>query len=69
MTPRIPPPACTHRVVLILAIVCLLATFTGVIFVGAHNDDNNLPPADQLTTSLSILQEMEKEPSSLVQRQ
>lgn len=45
----IPPPKSTHRVVFILAIVCLLATFTGAILVGAHNDDNNSVAADQVT--------------------
>ena len=38
---------------LLLAVVCLLATFTGVILVSAHND-NNLPPsaaADQATAA------------------
>ena len=54
MISRNPLSSCTHRVVLILAIVCLLATFTGVILVGAHNDDNSLPPsavADQVTAA------------------
>src|ERR1051325_9346419 len=46
MISRIPPRTSTHRVVLILAIVCLLATFTSVILVGAHND---LPPLAQVT--------------------
>ena len=50
MIPRIPPPTSTHRVVLILATVCLLATCTGVILVGAHNDDN-LAAADQITAA------------------
>lgn len=45
MTSRIPPFTSTRRVALMLAIVCLLATFTGVILVGAHNDGNNLTPA------------------------
>ena len=52
MISRLPPPTSTHRVVLLLALVCLLATFTGVILVGAHNVDNNLPPSaatDQTT--------------------
>ena len=33
----------TQRVVLLVALVCLLATFTGVIIVGAHSNDNDLP--------------------------
>jgi Calx-beta domain/Carboxypeptidase regulatory-like domain/Beta-propeller repeat len=60
MITRIPPPTCTHRVVLILAIVCLLATFTGVILVGAHSDNNNSPPsaaADQVTADRTRIAE------------
>src|SRR5688572_12534118 len=40
MISPIPRSKSSHRVVLILAIVCLLATFTGVILVAAHNDDS-----------------------------
>ena len=49
MISRIPPRASIHRVGLILAIVCLLATFAGVIFVAAHNNNDDLPstPPDQ----------------------
>ena len=54
MNSHIPLPARFHRVVLILALVCLVGTFTGVILVAAHNDDaNSLPTAsaDQATTA------------------
>jgi photosystem II stability/assembly factor-like uncharacterized protein len=44
-----PPPKSTHRVVLVLAIVCLLATFTGVILVGAHGNDDT--SSDQVTAA------------------
>ena len=47
----IPPPKSTHRVVLMLAIVCLLATFTAVILVGAHSDDNTSATAAQVTAT------------------
>src|SRR5688500_7835477 len=40
MISPIPRSKSSHRVVLILAIVCLLATFAGVILVAAHNDDS-----------------------------
>src|ERR1044071_5530013 len=55
MITRTPPPTCTHRVVLI-AIVCLIATFTGVILAGAQSDDNNLPPppADHVTAQQNV---------------
>jgi photosystem II stability/assembly factor-like uncharacterized protein len=43
MISSIPPPKSTRRAVFVLALVCLLATFTSVILVGAHDDDNNLP--------------------------
>lgn len=50
----IPPPTRFNRVVLILGIVCLLATFAGAILVTAQKDDNSLPPpapADHATTT------------------
>jgi hypothetical protein len=48
------PPTSIRRVVLILAIVCLLAIFAGAILVAAHKDNNNLLPpasADQVTAA------------------
>src|SRR5215212_10479025 len=40
-----PPSSRIHRVVLVVAIVCLLTTFAGVIFVAAHKYDDKLPTA------------------------
>ncbi|HEX7333951.1 MAG TPA: SBBP repeat-containing protein [Pyrinomonadaceae bacterium] len=64
---RIPPPACSGRIVFLLAVICLLATFTGVIIVSA-NDDNNLPPSpapSQVTaTKTSIAEQFGKLPLS-----
>jgi photosystem II stability/assembly factor-like uncharacterized protein len=50
MISLIPPPTRFNRVVRIVGIVCLLATFSGVILVTAQKDDGSLPPptaADQ----------------------
>ncbi len=43
---HIPPSSRIGRIVLVLAIVCLLAVSASVIFVGAQNADNNLPTAN-----------------------
>ncbi len=53
MNSIIPPPARINRVVCILGIVCLLATFSGAILVTAEKDDISLPPppADQPTAA------------------
>ena len=40
------PPSRIGRIVLVLAVACLLAVFASVIFVGAQNADNNLPTAN-----------------------
>lgn len=41
----IPPFSRTNRTLCVIAIVCLLTAFAGVIFVSAQNGDNNLPQA------------------------
>ncbi|HET6974899.1 MAG TPA: SBBP repeat-containing protein [Pyrinomonadaceae bacterium] len=41
MNLTIPHSSRIRRVVLVLGIVCLLATFAGVVLVAAHKDDNN----------------------------
>jgi photosystem II stability/assembly factor-like uncharacterized protein len=41
-----PPSSRLHRIVLVIGIACLLTTFAGVIFVTAHNYDNQLPTAN-----------------------
>jgi photosystem II stability/assembly factor-like uncharacterized protein len=46
MNLNIPLPSRTSRVVLVIGIVCLLASFAGAILVGAHKDDDTLPPID-----------------------
>lgn len=46
-----PPPTRINRVVLVIGIVCLIATFAGAILVTAQKDDSSLPtpaPADQV---------------------
>src|ERR1700752_1042099 len=45
MISSIPPCSRTHRTLCVLAIVCLLTVFAGVIFVAAHNGENTLPQA------------------------
>lgn len=46
MISQIPTPSRINRVVLVLGIVCLLATFAGAILVTAQKDDNSfVPPA------------------------
>lgn len=45
-TPRLP------RFVSLTGIVCLLASFAGVILVGAHKSDNNLPTANVAAPTL-----------------
>src|SRR5690349_1691928 len=40
MTFSIPRSSRKRRVVLVIGIVCLLATFAGVVLVAAHKDDN-----------------------------
>jgi hypothetical protein len=42
---RTPPSSRIPRTVLVIGIVCLLASFAGVILVAAHKNDNDLPPA------------------------
>src|SRR5690349_12490229 len=44
MISPIPLASRLHRIVLVFGIACLLASFAGVILVGAHKNDNNLPP-------------------------
>ncbi len=46
MNLHIPPSSRIGRIVLVLAVACLLAIFASVIFVGAQNADNNLPTAN-----------------------
>lgn len=46
----IPPRTSIHRVVLFLGLVCLLATFAGVVLVGARGDDNDLPSTTAAAT-------------------
>src|SRR6185295_5390928 len=46
---HIPPSSRIGRILLVLAIACLLAVFASVIFVGAQNADNNLPTANTMT--------------------
>src|SRR5215208_1502975 len=43
-----PPSSRLHRVVLVVAIVCLLTTFAAVIFVAAHKYDDKLATAGSL---------------------
>src|SRR6185369_13065624 len=38
------PSSRIPRIVLVIAIVCLLASFAGAIFVAAHRSDNSLHP-------------------------
>src|SRR6185369_11519528 len=49
MNRHIPPSSRIGRIVLALAIACLLAVCASVIFVGAQNADNNLPTANTTT--------------------
>ncbi|HET9712874.1 MAG TPA: SBBP repeat-containing protein, partial [Pyrinomonadaceae bacterium] len=46
MNLHIPPSSRIGRIVLLLAVACLLAVFASVIFVGAQNADNNFPTAN-----------------------
>jgi hypothetical protein len=46
MNLHIPTSSRIGRIVLVLAVACLLAVFASVIFVGAQNADNNLPTAN-----------------------
>ena len=44
------PPSRIHRIVLVIGIVCLVASFAGVILVTAEKSDDNLPTADATAT-------------------
>src|SRR5687768_8880502 len=57
MISPIPRSKSSHRVVLILAIVCLLATFAGGILVAAQNDDS--VPSSSSADALSVGTEAE----------
>ena len=52
MISLIPPVPRIPQFVSLTAIVCLLASFAGVILVGAHKSDNNLPIATVAATTL-----------------
>src|SRR5215213_2726468 len=49
---HIPLSSRVRRIVLVIGIACLLASFAGVILVGAHKDDNNLPQPNVAATPL-----------------
>ncbi len=53
MISRIPPPASTNRVVLILVIACLFVTFTSAVLVTAQKDEDNFLPSANPPTSTS----------------
>src|SRR5215212_3985395 len=50
MISNIPLLSRTNRVVLVIGMACLVASFAGVILVAAHKDDNNLPAASDTAT-------------------
>lgn len=50
MSSPIPPSSRIRRIVLVIGIVCLIASFAGVILVAAHKSENNLPPANVAAT-------------------
>jgi hypothetical protein len=65
MNSLVPPPARIRRVVLILGIVCLLASFAGVIMVGAHKDKPQpAASANAVTAKTRIAEQFGKLPLS-----
>jgi hypothetical protein len=51
MISPIPLSSRINRIVLVFGIACLLASFAGVILVGAHKNDNNLPTDASVATA------------------